>query len=172
MITVKQENYIFEYLDENKFHVRERSVRKYNMLAYKKLTFEYYPKIRNGEFLGEKLEVNDKEHTERYELELPTDGMFRKVHGVIKLHYTVFYDKKIVLLTNITPDDILEEGHRSELKAYKGVMISKSDPKRDMFKVDLLNMMNKGAGSTFALVSIVISFIVLALAIIGYIFLK
>ena len=29
------------------------------MLAYKKLTFEYYPKIRNGEFLG-KLINQDK----------------------------------------------------------------------------------------------------------------
>ena len=36
-----KENYRFEYMDENKFRVRERSVRKYNMLAYKKLTFEY-----------------------------------------------------------------------------------------------------------------------------------
>ena len=34
--------YIFEYLDENDFRKKERSVRKYNMLAYKKLTFEYY----------------------------------------------------------------------------------------------------------------------------------
>ena len=32
---MNQDNYMFEYLDENKFHVRERSIRKYNMLAYK-----------------------------------------------------------------------------------------------------------------------------------------
>ena len=32
-------SYIFEYLDENDFRKKERSVRKYNMLAYKKLTF-------------------------------------------------------------------------------------------------------------------------------------
>ena len=35
-----EKSYIFEYLDENDFRKRERSVRKYNMLAYKKLTFE------------------------------------------------------------------------------------------------------------------------------------
>ena len=162
------ENYMFEYLDENKFHVRERSIRKYNMLAYKKLNFEYYPKLRSGEFLGVLVDSNDKDKTEMYELDLPTDDMFKKVHGVIKLHYTVFKDKKIILLTNITPDGILEEGHRSELKAYKGVMVSKSDPKRDMFKIDLLNMMNKGIGNTVAFLSIIASFIVIMIGIILY----
>ena len=47
-----KETFIFEYLNENNFKKKERSVRKYNMLAYKKLTFEYYPEIRNGNFLG------------------------------------------------------------------------------------------------------------------------
>ena len=76
-----------------------------------------------------------------YELVLPTDEMFVKVHGEIKLHYTVYEDKNIVLLTNITPEGILEEGHRAELTAYKGVMISKANPEKDMFKINLLNMM-------------------------------
>lgn len=163
-----QENYIFEYLDENKFHVRERSIRKYNMLAYKKLNFEYYPKLRAGEFLGVLVSANPQEKSEMYELELPTDDMFKKVHGCIKLHYTVFRERKIILLTNITPDGILEEGHRSELKAYKGVMISKSDPKRDMFKVNLLNTMNKGIGNMVAFISIVASFVVLLIGVILY----
>ena len=47
-----KKNYIFEYLDENDFRKKERSVRKYNMLAYKKLTFTYYSELRNGNFLG------------------------------------------------------------------------------------------------------------------------
>jgi len=166
------ENFRFEYLDENKFRVRERSIRKYNMLAYKKLNFEYYPKLKTGEFLGLLVGVNDEDKSEMYELELPTDDMFKKVHGIIKLHYTVFRDKKVILLTNITPDGILEEGHRSELKAYKGVMISKSDPKRDMFKVNLLNTMNKGIGNMVAFVSIVSSFVVLALGVIAYLLFK
>ena len=79
-----------------------------------------------------------------YELILPTDDMFVKVHGEIVLHYTVYKDKNIVLLTNIvTSDGILEEGHRTELKAYKGVMISKENKERDMFKINLLNMLQK-----------------------------
>ncbi len=136
-----KQSYIFEYQNENDFRKKERSVRKYNMLAYKKLTFDFYPKIRNGEFLGEMVSEDKKAGTKNYELVLPTDEMFVKVHGEIRLHYTVYEDKKIVLLTNITPEGILEEGHRAELTAYKGVMISKANPEKDMFKINLLNMM-------------------------------
>lgn len=136
-----KQGYIFEYQNENDFRKKERSVRKYNMLAYKKLTFDYYPELRNGNFLG-KL-VNEENNAKNYELVLPTDDMFVKVHGEITLHYTVYDDKNIILLTNITPEGILEEGHRAELTAYKGVMISKKNPEKDMFKINLLNMLQK-----------------------------
>lgn len=138
-----KQSYIFDYLNENEFKKKERSVRKYNMLAYKKLTFEFYPELRNGNFLGNLVSQNKKEKSKSYELKLPTDDLFAKVHGIIVLHYTVYEDKKIILLTNITPDSILEEGHRAELSTYKGVMISKTNPEKDMFKVNLLNMLQK-----------------------------
>ena len=136
-----KQGYIFEYQNENDFRKKERSVRKYNMLAYKKLTFDYYPELRNGNFLG-KL-VSESQDVKNYELVLPTDDMFVKVHGEITLHYSVYTDKNIILLTNITPEGILEEGHRAELTAYKGVMISKKNPEKDMFKINLLNMLQK-----------------------------
>jgi hypothetical protein len=136
-------NYHFEYVNENEFRKKERSVRKYNMLAYKKLTFEYYPQIREGNFLGKLVSTNKEENTKTYELKLPTDAMFSKVHGDVTLHYTVYEENRVVLLVNITPDDILEEGHRSELSTYKGVMISKTSREKDLFKVNLLNAMNQ-----------------------------
>ena len=129
--------FIFEYLDENDFRKKERSVRKYNMLAYKKLTFDYYPEIRKGNFLGVEVSSNDKEKTISYELKWPTDELFAKVHGEIILHYTVYTEKGIILLTNITPENILDEGHRAELSTYKGVMISKTNPEKDVFKINL-----------------------------------
>lgn len=133
--------YIFKYLDENDFRKKERSVKKYNMLAYKKMMFEYYPNLREGKFLGNLIEKNTE--TQKYVLELPTDSMFAKVYGKLELHYTVYNEIKVIMLENITPEDILLEGHRSELKTYKGVMISKSHPEKDMFKINLLNMLNK-----------------------------
>lgn len=135
----KKLHYHFEYVNENEFRKKERSVRKYNMLAYKKLTFEYYPSLREGKFLGKLVSTDSKEHSKTYELKLPTDSLFAKVHGDVTLHYTVYEQSRVVLLSNITPESILEEGHRSELGTYKGVMISKTNAEKDMFKVNLLN---------------------------------
>lgn len=136
-------SYVVEYLNENEFKKIERSLKKYNMLAYKKLTFTYYPELRKGTFLGKEVNRDDKAHTVSYELQLPTDELFKKVHGPIILHYTVYTEKSIILLTNITPEGILDEGHRAELSTYKGVMISKTNPEKDMFKINLLNMLGK-----------------------------
>lgn len=138
-----KESYVFEYLNENDFKKKERTIRKYNMLAYKKLVFEYYLEIKSGNFLGKMIDTNAENMSVSYELKVPTDDSFEKVHGEMKLHYTVYQQSNIILLTNITPESILDEGHRSELETYKGVMISKSNPKKDMFKVNLLNMLQK-----------------------------
>ena len=48
----------------------------------------------------------------------------------------VEYDK-------LTPEDILTEGHQSELQTYKGVMVSKEHSDKDIFKINLLNMIQK-----------------------------
>ena len=138
-----KQSYLFEYLNENEFKVKERTVRKYNMLAYKKLVFEYYPQLKNGDFTGTIVNKDNRENSISYELKIPTDEMFEKVHGEMRLHYTVFLNKGTVLLTNITPEDILNEGHRTELETYKGVMISKTHPEKDMFKINLINMLGK-----------------------------
>ena len=91
-----KDSYIFEYVNENEFIKYERSLKKYNMLAYKKLYFSFYPSFKEGKFLGEIISTDEANKTKNYELKLPTDVMFSKVHGDIKLHYTVYEDKKIV----------------------------------------------------------------------------
>ena len=135
--------YLFDYVNENEFKKLERSLKKYNMLAYKKLYFEYYPALKEGKFLGELVSKNQANNTETYELQLPTDPMFAKVHDNIKLHYIVYLGERIVMLNTITPDDILTEGHQSELVTYKGVMVSKEHAEKDMFKINLLNLIQK-----------------------------
>ena len=137
------ENYLFDYLNENEFHKLERSLKKYNMLAYKKLYFEYYPKLKDGNFLGEVVSTNKEKGTTTYELKLPTDVMFAKVHGEIKLQYIVYKNEKIIMLNKIEPIEILSEGHQSELITYKGVMVSKQHSDKDLFKINLLTMLQK-----------------------------
>jgi hypothetical protein len=138
-----RETYAFDYINENEFKKLERSLKKYNMLAYKKLYFEYYPKLKEGNFIGELIGTNKIKNNATYELKLPTDVMFSKVHGDIKLHYVVYEKEKIVMLDTITPEDILTEGHQSELVTYKGVMVSKEHSDKDIFKINLLNMIQK-----------------------------
>ncbi len=136
-------NYIFDYINENEFKKLENSLKKYNMLAYKKLHLEYYPSLKEGKFLGKVVSTNQENNTITYELKLPTDIMFEKVHGDINLHYLVYKDKKIIMLDKLTPENILSEGHQSELLTYKGVMVSKQHSDKDMFKINLLNMIQK-----------------------------
>ena len=131
--------FILDYLDENNFKKLERSLKKYNMVAYKKLMFDFYPKLRSGEFVGELVSINKHEQTETYDLRLPTDSLFVKVYGEVKLNYTVYKQNNIVMLNNLEPKDILLDGHKSELTAYKGIMISKANAQKEMFKIDLLS---------------------------------
>ncbi len=135
--------YLFDYVNENEFKKLERSLKKYNMLAYKKLYFEYYPALKEGNFLGKLVATNQEKGTKTYELKLPTDALFSKVHGDIKLYYLVYENEKIVMLDKFEPIDILSEGHASELVTYKGVMVSKQHADKDMFKINLLNMLDK-----------------------------
>lgn len=135
--------YVFDYVNENEFHKLERSLKKYNMLAYKKLYFDYYPRLKDGEFLGEIVSTNEQNGITTYQLKLPTDILFAKVHGDIALHYVVYTNEKIVMLDKLTPEDILTEGHQSELQTYKGVMVSKEHSDKDIFKINLLNMIQK-----------------------------
>ena len=127
-----KETYIFDYVNENEFRKLERSIKKYNMLAYKKLYFEYYPALKEGNFLGKVIMTDKTNDTTTYELKLPTDAMFSKVHGDIKLYYVVYHKEKIVMLDKFEPIDILSEGHASELVTYKGVMVSKEHADKDM----------------------------------------
>lgn len=136
-------SFVIEYLNENEFRKKERSIKKYNMLAYKKLVFDFYPSFRDGDFKGVVVSRNTKDGIVKYELKLPTDRMFAKVHGDVKLYYTVYEKQKLVMLDTLTPEDILSEGHQKELSTYKGVMVSKSHADRDMFKINLINMLDK-----------------------------
>lgn len=136
-------NFVLDYVNENEFRKLERSLKKYNMRAFKKLNFDYYPQMRDGQFPGEMISKNKEAGTETYELKLPSDAMFAQVHGEVKLIYTVYKKEETVMLKEIKPKDILLEGHRSELGTYKGIMISKANASKDIFKIDLLNMLQE-----------------------------
>ena len=136
-----KDDYNFEYLDEYKFRKLERALKKYSMLAYKRLVFETYPKLRRGDFIGKLIKSNNEDNTKKYEFELSTDDSFKSLHGNIVLYYSVDENNCLIILETISPESILFEGHRQELETYKGVMISKPNYSKDIFKINLLNML-------------------------------
>ena len=92
-----KEAYLFEYVNENEFKKLERSLKKYNMLAYKKLYFDFYPALKEGNFLGKLVSTNQAQGTKTYELKLPSDKMFTQIHGEVKLIYTVHTKEEVVI---------------------------------------------------------------------------
>ena len=134
--------FILDYINENEYKKLERALKKYNMLAFKKLNFEYYPALRSGNFLGELIETNKEKNTETYELKLPSDLLFTQVHGEVKVRYIVYKEQNTVMLETIMPTDILLEGHVAELTTYKGVMISKQNAEKDKFMINLFSALD------------------------------
>lgn len=135
--------FILDYVNENEFRKLESALKKYNMLAFKRLNFKYYKDLRAGKCIGELISQNKKNGTKTYELKLPSDEIFTQIHGDVKLRYIVYENQNTILLDTITPEDILLEGHRVQLTTYKGIMISKANASKEMFKIDLLNKLHE-----------------------------
>ena len=117
--------YNIGYINESKFKRIEKGLRKYNITAYKKLFFDVYPALNEGNLLGEV--VDEKLGIIHYELKLPSDIEFSKIHGDVKLYYLANKKEKSIKLDTITPEDILSENNKNDSFIYKGVAISKDD---------------------------------------------
>lgn len=133
--------YLFDYENENKFKKLERSLKKYNMVAYRHMYFDCYPKIKEGNFIGKCIESDSTFNT--YEINLPTDEKFIQIHGVVKLRYTVNTSTKLIILNTILPERLFLEGHSVELFPFKGTLVSEINHDKDMFKINLINTIKK-----------------------------
>ena len=125
--------YTIIYKNENKFRKKERALKKYHMLAYKKLIFDYYGEFIEGIFGGVIATEDMNEQTKSYELKLPTDEFFLKEYGEIILHYTVCDNEKTVVLDDITPDTI-ENNFEIKKKTFEN---------REDYCINLLGMLGK-----------------------------
>ena len=142
LISDKYKGDVFDFEYENEYKKLERNLKKYNILAFKKLYFDYYPSLRSGKFIGDLIDCDKKEQTETYELKLPSDLLFQQVHGEVKLVYKVLNNLNTVVLMTIEPEDILLERHVAELTTYKGVMISKQNAEKDKFMINLFSALD------------------------------
>lgn len=124
-------NYVITYRDENGFNKLNSALKKYNMLAFKKLNIDIITKLKSGELVGFNVRDNI------YEVKLPADEVFNQVYGQLKLIYSVF--NKQIRLDMIEPSWILEEAHKGLLDVYKGVILPETDKAKYKFKIDVIN---------------------------------
>lgn len=127
--------YKIEYENEYIFNKLLRSLKQYNMIAYKEFVFEDLPKIRQGKFKGTK-------DGDIYILEYDSDPLFEFVHGKIKISYRV--GETCIKLINIEPKSFLLEAFKQILKVYKGCPITCA---RDKFLIDYYGVSAKGERS-------------------------
>lgn len=134
--------YIFKYVNEDEFNRCEKTIKKYDSLVYKKLLFSYYPNLKEGNFSGDL--INQMDGVLTYSLKIPcTSQIQEKMYGDYKLIYSVYENEKTVLLESLEPKELLRQSYNDGLTSYKGVMVSKKRPQKDMFKIDLINMLEE-----------------------------
>lgn len=111
------------------YHDTLAALRKYNMLAYKKVIFDIMTELHKGNLLGSK-------DGNTYAVDLPCDTKFKSVYGQVKLIYEV-QDKRIIM-KSIEPARVMKAMHSRIVKVYNGIPIIDS---KDLFKAKLLGYM-------------------------------
>ena len=112
--------YIF-YEDSKKLKYLIRSLRKYNTIAYKQVTFK-----ENFE------ELEFKKVGKVYKADLITDKLFERVYGKCKVVAEI-RDKQIKVIS-IEPEELLLDGYMKYLETYKRIPYRN---KQDLFKIKL-----------------------------------
>ena len=112
-------------LDENLYRKKELALRRYFRRAYKYLIFDAVPKLKQS---GKKDGI--------YQVELPSDELFKKVYGEMVLKFSVKND--VAIIEDVEPSEILLECHQRELPIYKGIPYAS---KKDLTKLKTMEML-------------------------------
>jgi len=119
---------IITYLDENEFRKKEKVLRKYFTKNYKYLLFDFYPSLKK-----------EGKQDGIYEVELPTDELFSKVYGKMKLLFSV--RKDVAILEDIVPSYILKACFERDIPCYKGIPYKTED---DLKKIKIMERLING----------------------------
>jgi len=113
------------YIDDNYFQKKVRSLKKYCPKAYKYLIFEFKNEVL-------------KQTNGKYEVDLPTSPEFKFVYGQIKLIYEIRDEN--LLYIDLIPSDFFIDGYITDLNVYKSIYYRNE---KDKFKIDLMFEMKK-----------------------------
>lgn len=123
ILSQRIDDYKITYLNENEYRKLLKGLKEINKLAYKQIVF------KNFEF--------DKTPGQ-HEAILKTNETFKKVHGDIKLIYSIVKDT--IIIENLEPSNVLIEYHNKKKNTYKGIPFVDD---KDVFKINLLREMKK-----------------------------
>lgn len=128
--TTKKRQIVFD--DECNFNRILKSIKNYNMKAYKEFVFYYMKTLRAGGNPGK------SEDGITYVCDLFSSDKFKFVYGEITFKYTVENDK--VTIYTIEPTEVFMTGYQKQLESYKGVPVLGP---REKFKIDLYESLKK-----------------------------
>ena len=133
--------YDFIYENEKEFKQLERGLKKINMVAYKKLLFEIYPNLKNGNL------KQAKKNDNLYEIELPTDKIYEQVYlSKFKLVFKIIDNK--VNLIGLLPKELLLASYEDKTTIHKGIIfptVPTVSLDKYMFAVNLITMLNNSS---------------------------
>lgn len=110
------------FIDKNLYTKKLKALAKYFRKTYKYLRFEVIPKL-----------AYENKKDGRYQLELPTEILFKKVYGPIILKFSV--EKDVAIIEDIEPGRILLDCYKRELELYNGVPYA---TKKDLDKIKIM----------------------------------
>lgn len=126
----KDMNFKYIFYDDTKLLKNlMRSLRTYNMVAYKQLIFK--ERFEELEFKHYKEDI--------YIAELKTDKLFEQVYGKCKAIVQIRKDQ--VKVINIEPQELLIAGFNRILDTYKGVPYRNE---KDLFKIKIIGGIKNG----------------------------
>ena len=126
----------------NQYQENEK-ILKYTFPKYHyKLQVEYYNSLKKGNFIGDVISSNEEEQVTIYEYKFATSKVFEKVHGELKINYVVYHKDRLIRLIELETEYFFKNA-KDGIINYKGCIVTKKNQEKDVYKINLITMLNK-----------------------------
>lgn len=110
------------FIDKNLYNHKLKALKKYFTKSYKELRFEIIVRL-----------AYENKIEGKYQVEITTDELFKRVYGPMILKFSVIND--VAIIEDIEPGDILMACYKKELPIYNGLPYSS---KKDLDKIKIM----------------------------------
>lgn len=110
------------FIDKNLYNHKLKALKKYFKKSYKELRFGIIVKL-----------AYENKIDGKYQVEIPTQELFKRVYGPMILKFSVKND--VAIIEDIEPGDILMACYKKELPIYNGLPYAS---KKDLDKIKIM----------------------------------